>query len=224
MPRGRKAKPVEERFWSYVRKPADPDACWEWTGGRNEFGYGLIVKGPKKEDGKIRAHRLSWEIAYGPVPEGKDILHRCIATPWCVNPAHLYPGNDKDNRKDCKDQDRHERGSRHWNAKLTEDQVASIRKQHATGAKQGAELAREYGVGQSTIHWIVTGRNWHHAGSGEPEDAEGKDRLTAEQVAEIRACYAARNRVSQLQLARRFGVSKRVISDIVHYRAWKDTP
>lgn len=72
---------LEQRFWAKVRKTRD---CWEWTAATTSDGYGRILV-----DGRMRyAHRLSWELTNGPIPDGMHIDHRC-ANPLCVNPAHL---------------------------------------------------------------------------------------------------------------------------------------
>lgn len=83
----RRKKSIEERFWLKVDK-CEPDECWLWTGATNgSMGYGTIQRGARGE-GHIRAHRLSWEIANGPIPEELVVDHLC-RTPRCVNPAHM---------------------------------------------------------------------------------------------------------------------------------------
>ena len=74
--------PMEQRFWAKVNKTA-PDDCWEWVGARAK-GYGRFKAGERV----VQAHRVSWELANGPVPEGLILDHRC-ANPACVNPKHL---------------------------------------------------------------------------------------------------------------------------------------
>jgi hypothetical protein len=76
----------EERFWSYVR-PAEALECWEWTGARNQFGYGQIGRG---RDNLLVAHRASWEMLRGEIPDGLQLDHLC-RNPPCVNPWHLDP-------------------------------------------------------------------------------------------------------------------------------------
>jgi len=82
---------VEERFWSKVDRRGD-DECWEWTASMYPTGYGhFSIMGQG-----IRAHRFSYELLVGPIPEGMVIDHLC-RTPLCVNPAHLEPVTQREN-------------------------------------------------------------------------------------------------------------------------------
>lgn len=75
--------PLADRFWAKVSKT---DTCWLWTAAKTGQGYGHI-----KVDGRMRpAHRVSYELAIGPIPEGMDLDHLC-RTPLCVRPDHLEP-------------------------------------------------------------------------------------------------------------------------------------
>lgn len=74
---------LEQRFWAKVNKDA-PNGCWEWAGYITPQGYGLFWDGKKPNT----AHRVSWELTNGPIPDGMDIDHRC-ANRKCVNPEHL---------------------------------------------------------------------------------------------------------------------------------------
>lgn len=78
-----------QRFWSYVTKT---DACWEWSGPKNEDGYGKLGIGKKK----VSAHRFAYEILIGPIPVGAEIDHSCRVRS-CVNPKHLQVATRKQN-------------------------------------------------------------------------------------------------------------------------------
>lgn len=84
------------RFWRHVSKGPE---CWLWTGAPNSAGYGMVGEGPAGADRKILAHRLAWEIHFGPIPEGMFVCHHCD-TPLCVRPDHLFLGTHTDNMRD----------------------------------------------------------------------------------------------------------------------------
>ncbi|MDQ1317135.1 MAG: hypothetical protein QG588_786 [Candidatus Poribacteria bacterium] len=90
-----KRKSVEDRFWSKVDIKGLLD-CWEWTAKSiRGHGYGFICINQKK----ISAHRLSYEMAYGKIPDDLLVLHSCN-NKKCVNPAHLRVGTNQDNADD----------------------------------------------------------------------------------------------------------------------------
>lgn len=81
--------PIEQRLWMSVEKGISDDACWLWVGSKINNGYGVIRK-PRsaKKKGTALVHRVSYEIAFGPIPDGLDIDHKCRVRN-CVNPNHL---------------------------------------------------------------------------------------------------------------------------------------
>ena len=85
----RRTRPVLDRFWEKIRL-GDPDACWNWLVAVDQHGYGKIRIGGRRATGgrDVKAHQFSYEIKYGPVPEGLEIDHLC-RNPRCVNPVHL---------------------------------------------------------------------------------------------------------------------------------------
>ena len=83
-------KNLEERFWEKVRKT---DACWLWTASTDSHGYGQLKSGAKM----LGVHRLSWELANGPIPSGLMVDHRPTCSKRCVNPSHLRLATNKQN-------------------------------------------------------------------------------------------------------------------------------
>lgn len=148
---------VEERFWSKVLKT---DSCWLWQGSICGVGYGHFgIDGHTKD-----AHRLSWEMTRGPIPDGMRVLHNCPAGDRrdCVNPDHLWLGTQADNIRDMWAKGR-------GRAKLTSRQVAEIRELAKHTSLSRRAIGLRYGVSKSSIQHILIGRNWkeHPAGSAE---------------------------------------------------------
>ena len=144
-----RAKTLPEKFWPKVAK-AGPDDCWNFSACDNGTGYKLISYGGRN----IRAHRASWAIHNGPIPDDLCVLHRCDNRA-CVNPEHLFLGTRKENMADMMAKGR---GVFRRNAKLKEHQVREIRS--SSGPLR--EAARHYGVSRSLISKIRVCRLWKH--------------------------------------------------------------
>lgn len=92
----RACKPLADRYWDKVVFGME---CWAWSGGTTVWGYGMLSVG-RRGEGFIMAHRLSWELHYGPIPPGGVVRHSCD-NPACSNPAHLDLGTFTDNAQDA---------------------------------------------------------------------------------------------------------------------------
>src|SRR5882672_9110122 len=86
----KKIIPPQDRFWLHIKKT---DTCWFWEGGKTTAGYGTLSNSGSKTGFPILAHRLSYEIHNGIIPEGKLVMHSCDK-PSCVNPLHLSIGTN----------------------------------------------------------------------------------------------------------------------------------
>ncbi len=156
------SRPVVERFWRQVNKAGE---CWEWTSGLNR-GYGLItIQGPAKTGKSIRqtAHRYSWELHFGPIPEGMLVCHKCDNRK-CVRPDHLFIGTYADNGADmvAKGRSDKRKGEKNPMAKLTPELVKEIRSAFTDETGQAGRLAKRFGISRTAILDVVNRKRWAH--------------------------------------------------------------
>ena len=157
------------KFMRRVSKPDGEDGCWLWMGSRHKRqnkNYGICwVKALNEQ----QAHRVSYILFKGPIPNGLQVLHTCDNPP-CVNPNHLYAGTPQNNVDDRTNRGRTKppKGENHGRAKLTEQDVAYIRAHCVLGQHKGfgvqkdsiRDFARRYSVTPRTIRCIVQNVTW----------------------------------------------------------------
>jgi len=150
MPRGvYEREPLADRFFRNVEKT---EGCWNWVGYMYQQGYGAFASMGKM----YGAHRVSYELANGTIPEGLLVRHTCDNR-RCVNPAHLITGTHQENMRDMTERGRQKGGGK---SILTEEQVKEIR---AIGNSQRViDTAEKYGISQAQIYRILRKVNWKH--------------------------------------------------------------
>lgn len=144
-----------ERFHSSYTTIAEC-GCWIWDRSCDKGGYGWFAF-ERSKTGK--AHRASWFIHFGPIPDGLCVLHRCD-NPSCVNPHHLFLGTNTENNIDKVTKNRQAYGQRNGMAILNESQIKEIRNLYPDIGC--AELARMYKMSNGAIQHIVKRRHWNH--------------------------------------------------------------
>lgn len=142
------------------RTTLDPaTGCVNWTSTLNDHGYGMFTL-----NGRLRrAHRISWTMHRGPIPQGIFVCHHCD-NPACVNPDHLFLGTARDNVADMMSKGRGRyiafKGEESSRARLSDVNVLDIRADKGTAAS----IALKYGVSEWYVHKIRQGRARIHAG------------------------------------------------------------
>lgn len=156
-------RPISVRFFKYVDKEGS-NGCWEWTGSKMG-GYGGLGWYVRNEDGlaegrpkSTRAHRISWELHNGPIPDGLCVLHYCD-NPSCVNPDHLFLGTLQDNMDDRNKKHRQASGAKHGRARLTELQVLTIRLLSKEGMTHVA-ISEKLSIPRTTVRYIANRQTW----------------------------------------------------------------
>ncbi len=149
-----------ERFWSKVEK-SNINECWTWQAHRNNNGYGIFsIKAIL-----LLAHRTSWVIHFGEIPNGLQVCHKCDNPP-CVNPNHLFLGTMRINMDDKMAKGRYKkglvyRGEDHKLAKLKDSDIPTIRSLYDNGFSTHI-IGEIFNVDSKTI-WNVGKRiSWSH--------------------------------------------------------------
>lgn len=213
----------QEQFYAKVSKTPTERGCLEWLGTCNPNGYGYFGR-------HYYTHRVAWELANGPIPDGKSVLHHCDNR-LCVNVDHLFLGTQADNMRDMDDKGRRSapprlKGEQNPKARLTAEQVLEIRSEKYAGWKQ-SDIARHFGITQVQAGRILNRESWAHLESEQDASREsgpakgervGGSKLTEQDVIAIRSdLYSQWTLVA---IAERFGISKGQVWRILRREAW----
>jgi hypothetical protein len=124
--------------------------CWIWPRAKQGQGYGFIKIGGKQH----YAHRVSYQLFRGRIPQNKFVCHRCD-NPSCFNPAHLFVGTHAENMADMRAKGRAPKRAYVYK-KFSDETVAAMRAEYAAGAKQ-PELQKKYNISESQL-WKILAR------------------------------------------------------------------
>lgn len=139
-----------EVMWSRIDRNG-PGGCWLWQASTNNMGYAEMWI----EDKLFAVHRYVYQLAHGTIRRDQWCLHKCDV-PRCVNPAHIFLGNAKDNMRDMMAKGR---GVFIGNHALTPDQVREIRRLRDSGL-DNAQIGEKFGIGHITISRIYNRRSY----------------------------------------------------------------
>lgn len=203
-----------ERFNAKWKLNAE-SGCWEWTAALYTSGYGQI-KVPRKRI-QAQAHRLSYAIHKGPIPQGQYVLHRCDNRK-CVNPEHLFLGTKKDNAQDMVAKGRHCFGEKQAGAKLTAKHVHVALELIRLGVKQ-IRIAQMLDISPMELSRIKRGERWAHLQPGKPKWRKQREFISVKQAEQILQRLSGGE--SQHQIAKSLGITQSQVSRIARGKVQK---
>jgi HNH endonuclease len=142
-----------KRFWTFTQA-YNSDDCWVWIGRKSYKGYGVM----KINNHSVSAHRFSYELHRGKIPNGMLVCHHCD-NPACVNPSHLFLGTIQDNNLDRDKKGRKALGEDNGKSKLTEYDVREIKKLISLNISD-SEISRRFNCWHTTIRAIRINKTW----------------------------------------------------------------
>jgi len=216
-----------DRFNSKIEKLES--GCWIFIGAKDEHGYGAFHSNTYR-----RAHRFSWFMHHGLIPDGLFVLHKCDNPP-CIRVDHLYLGDYSQNTKDMMDRNRQSTpkityiGEQSKAARITNEQALHIKKLLEEGICS-SKIARIVDVSNHIVYRIKTKKCWKHLNIKTPDDDRKnkfisgenhwRSKLKEKDVIKIRELLTT-NSMSQKQLSLMFSVSIKMIDNIYKNKNWK---
>ena len=140
----RRSASLRERLdWYSIPEPNS--GCILWLGALDSSGYGHLSIKWRHE----KAHRLAWELDFGPIPESMYVCHKCDVRA-CINPAHMFLGTHADNMRDMYAKRRRHaaHGDAHPGTKILSEALPAI----LADTRRPSALAADYGVSATLIY------------------------------------------------------------------------
>ena len=196
-------------FLTYIEKT---DTCWLWKKAKTTAGYGVFAENRKTQ----YAHQYAWKLWKSPTLP-KVIRHKC-RNRHCVNPDHIEGGTQLENNRDRERDGTDNKGERHGNSILTEENVIEMRRLRREGMSL-EDLMKRYDCGGTCIQLALSGQTWSHIANPITEQEKKqlrhhkKGKLTEEDKTDIRRRYA--DGVTQTRLANDYGVTQTTIYRVV---------
>lgn len=223
-----------KNFWARFKK--HKDGCWIWSGGhtRGRVEYGTLTL--RRSEGRvtINTHRVAWMLTYGPIPDGKQVLHTCDFG-LCGNPAHLFLGTQQDNVDDMFAKDRFR------DSPLKDEKVIAVLWKRFSAGHTVLSIAQALGVTPGSVNLVLRGESWlrttqrlgyvpvargrgNYATNchGSPGSKNPMAKITEDTVRNIRRMK--REGVQQNVIAKKVGMSAMTISHIVNGKSWTHVP
>jgi len=221
---------ILKKFWDFVLLPnnLEDDDCWEWTGPKNEYGYGIFHYNNKR----VRAHRFIYECYNGYFDDDLFVCHKCDY-PSCIKPNHLFLGTPKDNSEDMVNKGRSSFGEKCGTSKLTEVEVREILLDISSNKYNTIlEITNHYNIQSMQIIRILKGKCWKNITKDfdinkirnilktKQNSGENNPRaiLNEDKVRDIRK--RLKNGETGSSIARLYGIGKGRISDIKNFKTW----